>query len=454
MNQDHAVPAPVAEAPGDDRPTTPVPLAQLIRLSLYWFGLSSIFAGLTNINQGRLVFQKLVPEDEVGRALFAIGVGGAIVAMIVQPTIGTISDYTASRWGRRKPYIFIGSLLDVAFLFGIASSNSLVAIAAFIVLLQFSSNVAQGPFQGYVPDLVPGHQVGLASALVGLMQILGNVAGYAIGALAIATGNYFVGTLALGGVELATMLSVVLRVGDGRAAKPRAGRSWLEIARESWGTDVLHERSFVWLVGSRLFILMGFSTLTGLAVIYLQQSFGFGKEATGTNELVVLAIVAVANIVIIVPAARASDRIGRKRMIWLSCGLGAIAVATTALTTSVLLLYAAAGVYGIASGMFLAVDWALMTDIVPKASTGRYMGISNLATGSAGVLAAGVGGVVLDLVNGLAGVGVGPRAALLLAATFFAVGALLLRPVDARRREDVPVPMAVPQLELIGGPPQ
>ena len=42
----------------------------------------------------------------------------------------------------------------------------------------FSTNVARGPFQGYVPDLVSDKQVGLASAMVGLMQILGNVVGF------------------------------------------------------------------------------------------------------------------------------------------------------------------------------------------------------------------------------------------------------------------------------------
>ncbi len=42
--------------------------------------------------------------------------------------------------------------------------------------------------------------------------------------------------------------------------------------------------------------------------------------------------------------------------------------------------------YGISAGIFLAVDWALMTDIIPKASSGRYMGLSNVATASAGVL--------------------------------------------------------------------
>ena len=47
-----------------------------------------------------------------------------------------------------------GSLLDVVFLLGIATANTLLALAAFVILLSFSTNIARGPFQGYVPDLV------------------------------------------------------------------------------------------------------------------------------------------------------------------------------------------------------------------------------------------------------------------------------------------------------------
>src|SRR5450756_653288 len=94
---------------------------------------------------------------------------------------------------------------------------------------------AQGPFQGYVPDLVPERQVGLASALVGMFQVLGNVTGAVVAALAVATGQYAVATVTLGVIEVVTMLSVALGVREGRAAKARAGRSWTDVAREAWG---------------------------------------------------------------------------------------------------------------------------------------------------------------------------------------------------------------------------
>jgi MFS family permease len=86
-------------------------------------------------------------------------------------------------------------------------------------------------------------------------------------------------------------------------------------------------------------------------------------------------------------------------------------------------------VYGIASGTFLAVDWALMTDIIPKASSGRYMGLSNVATATAGIFALAIGGVVMDMVGGPDKAGSGPRAAFVVAIVAYIVAAVLLAPV-------------------------
>ena len=439
---DRPTPTPV-RATDAGRPTTRLPNLELVRISLYWLGLSSIFAGLSAIIAGRLEFTDLVDRSDAGRALFFISISGVVIAIIVQPTIGSISDYTISRWGRRKPYIFIGSILDVVFLIGIASSDTLIMIAAFITLLQFSSNFAQGPFQGYVPDLVPAAQVGTASALVGLMQVLGVVAGFMIGGLATATHNYGLGLVALGVLELVTMLSVVFRVREGPPPKSREGRPWRAIAAEAWGTDILRERSFLWLVASRLAILMGGATLTSFATFYLARSMGLSESESGFVLIPLVGLVALGTVASVVPAARISDRVGRKPVIWGSCALGATGLAVVASATALPLAFVGAILYGISAGTFLAVDWALMTDIIPKASSGRYMGLSNVATASAGVLALAIGGTLMDIVGGPGLDGSGPRAALWMAVILMGIGAILLRPVDERRREDFAVPVAV-----------
>jgi len=137
-------------------------------------------------------------------------------------------------------------------------------------------------------------------------------------------------------------------------------------------------------------------------------------------------------VIAVVPAARASDRVGRKKVIYVSCAVGAAGLALVAIAPSFPLALVGTVTFGLSTGIFLAVDWALMTDIIPKASSGRYMGLSNVATASSGVLAVAVGGTLMDLVGGPEG----PRAALWMAVVLFGVGAVLLRPVDERRRED------------------
>jgi MFS family permease len=412
------------------RPTRALPFAHLARISAYWLGLTAIDAGVSLVVQNRILFEGWVPELQVGRTLFIVGLAGAILGIIIQPTVGAISDYTVSRWGRRKPWIVIGSLLDVVFLLGIAYANSLLAIAAFVMLLSFSTNIARGPFQGYVPDLVPARQVGLASAMVGLMQILGNVVGYAIASLAAAAGQLALALVAIAVVELVTMLSVVLKVGQGQPPKPREGKSWSRIAREAWATDILQERSYVWLVASRLFFLMGGGILVNLALTYLKFTHGMNQAAANEFNLVILLVVIVANVLAILPAARISDRVGRKPVIYAACGIGAVGVTIVALapTTGVALIGAA--LFGASAGMFLSVDWALMTDIIPKAEAGRYMGISNVATGASTPLSLAVGGLIIDAVNTSTGtLDLGPRVAFLAGVGLYGVAVLLFRPV-------------------------
>ena len=425
----------------EGRPIQLLSGGQLVRISLYWLGISTVWSGILDIVNGRIQFAGLAPKGSEGLGALQIALVGTIIAIAVQPTVGSISDYTITRWGRRKPYIFIGASLDVVFLYGIATANGLFAIGAFVTLLQFSSNFAQGPFQGYVPDLVPARQVGTASGLLGLFSALGNLFGYGAAALAVRQSGsdpnaFFYGTMAIGVIEFLAMLGVVSGVREGTRVKSRQGRSWFAIAREAWGMDILRERSFLWLVSSRLFILTAASLYPILSTFYLAQVFGLSAKETGDTKIVLLAIVAVCLTVAVVPAARLSDRMGRKRIIYWSCAIGATGLALGAVAPILPVAMFGAALFALSAGAFLAVDWALMSDIVPKASTGRYMGISNVATASAGTVALALGGAaVMDTVNRWLGYGAGPRAALLLGVACYLVGALLLKPVVERRRE-------------------
>ena len=164
-------------------PATParlLPLSQLIRLSVYWLGLVAVFQGIGLIMQERI--KVLVPDQTVQyTTLGLVQAAGVIIAVLVQPTVGSISDYTISRFGRRKPYILIGTSLDLLFLIGIATSNRDPRHRG--PRRRCSSSARTSPrarSRATSRTSCPDPQVGLASGMVGLFTVLGVVFGSAM----------------------------------------------------------------------------------------------------------------------------------------------------------------------------------------------------------------------------------------------------------------------------------
>ena len=422
----HAAPSPGLAA---ERPL--LPFSHLLKLSIYWFGILTIWGGLNNIILPARVED--IDKANAGSLLALMNGVAVVMAIIVQPTVGMISDYTVSRWGRRKPYIVIGATLDVLFLIGIALSQTYLMILVFLVLLQFSSNFAQGPFQGYVPDLVPAKQVATASGLMGVMIVMGQIAGVGVATLGLG-GSLVLATIGLGLIELATAIVLVTSVREGSGAPPRPG-SWLKVAGSAWGTDILKESNVLWLLLVRL-LFLGAVNATTLALYYFQRTHGLPESEAGSLVFLGTLVVGIATAVAAFPGARLSDRFGRRPMIWAACAIGAAGMLLVALSPSPWLAIAAFVPFGIGVGIFLSVDWALMTDVIPKETTGRYMGILNAGTAAAGPVFLVVAGTVLDRVGAL-NVANGPRAAMAVAALFLVGSGIALMRVDPTRREAV-----------------
>jgi MFS family permease len=457
------LPAVVPEPGSDDR--RPLSRIEMIRISLYWLALSGLWAGIglqlnpviaqhficpvgvsfndcANLPTDQLIpvwfGQHLKPEIAIG----VVGLVGSIVAFIVQPIAAALSDYTNSRLGRRRPWILVGTTLDVLFLVALANAQTYLAFAILITLLQFSSNLAQGPFQGYVPDLVPEQQVGTASGVVGLMSVAGQLVGAGIAGLAVTLQNIPLGILALAALEVGTMLPAVFGVADRPVSMPRRSASALAGARNAL-REAWQHRSFIWLLGSRFFILMTTGTVVVEAEFFLTRSLGYSESEAAVAILILLAITVVSAAGVAAWAGGASDRYGRRQVIWLGCAIGAVGMAVLALAPTqpeislsgvrFPIFGLAAVPVGIGAGMFIAVDWALLVDIIPKATAGRYMGLSNVVTATSGALAGTIAGVVIagtTIATGNAGLG--PRIAFLLTLVYYLVGALLLRRVDTR----------------------
>ena len=411
---------------------TSLPLTQLVTLSIYWLGIQTIWAGLNNVVLADR-FNTLGPG--IAGSLLAITMGaGAIAAILVQPTVGVISDYTISRWGRRKPYIVIGTAFDLLFLAGLAFSNGFIAMVAFYFLLQTSSNFAQGPFQGYVPDLVPARQVGLASGLMGLMLTVGAIAGVGIASIGPQFVSEPIAVLGLGVVEAATMIVLVSSVREGSVA-PHRTMGWRQLALSAWARDILKERDVLWLLVVRL-LFLGAYNVTAIALLYFERSFGLETAEAKSTLFIGTAIVAAMTALAALPGGRLSDRFGRRPVIWTAAVIATVGLLGATVAPTPALAIASWVPFGIGIGTFLSADWALMADVIPKGTTGRYMGILNAGTAMAGPVFILVAGPLQDLVGAMVGVPYGPRAALGVAALFVVLSALALTRVDPRRREE------------------
>ncbi len=152
---------------------------QILAISIFWFALNLHWSALGIIILPSQVF-KMVGDAQKGEALALVLVPGAFVSLFANPLFGMLSDKTRgwlAAWGRRRPYILVGTLVNAGGLIWMAAARDIPTLAIAYVLVQFSSNAAQAPFHALLPDIVPEEQRGVASGVMGFLQILGGIAG-------------------------------------------------------------------------------------------------------------------------------------------------------------------------------------------------------------------------------------------------------------------------------------
>jgi len=377
----------------------------------------------------------LVAEAEKNTRLGLLTFVGLVLAMIVQPIAGAISDRSGFRWGRRRPYILIGSLIGIMLLPGIGLFQSYLALFIIYCLLQMTSNTAQGPYQAFIPDLVPPDRKGLASGVKSLLEIIGGIAvvrliGYFMGEYTAGEGSLWLWLVlgVLAAVLLGAMLATVITVREpsGRINE-RQLPMWKTLAR-SFRIDVRKDRDFIVFLISRLLIFMALATIQTFALFYLRDVIGLANPATATADLLIAA--GVGMLLAVYPAGRLSDKIGRRPVV-ISSGLaGAGGILVIFFSTGYGVLIAGGAIIGIATGAFMSSNWALATDLVPGGEEARYLGLTNMATAGGAALARLIGPVI-DYFNRF-DAGLGYQVMLGACFAYFVAGSLLL--LKIRRR--------------------
>jgi len=398
-----------------------------VRITIFGFALTALWASLHSLILP-LRLLDFVPGEEKTLWLGLLTLAGLVVAMLVQPVAGVVSDRAGFRWGRRRPYILLGAVLSLFLLPGIVLAGSYLAIFITYCLLQVSGNIAQAPYQALIPDLVPENRRGVASGVKNLVEILGGVA--VVRLIGYFMDRYFGG---LGALELWLALGVLAAVLLGATLfsvltikeKPQsrvAGASFLSAISGCFKVGSQVKSTFTLFLVSRFLILTALITLQRYALYFLTDVVGVSNPAQVTADLLI--VVGVCMLASVYPAGWLSDRIGRRRIVVSSGLLGALAIVVLYSAESYSLVLFSGALLGISGGTFMSTNWALATDLVSPQEAARYLGLTNLATAGSGALV-GLMGVVVYLFN-INVPGSGYSVMLLFCFVYFLAGSLLV----------------------------
>ena len=339
--------------------------ANPFRLALFWLGIQAVWGALLGISlQSRTI--ELAPADSL-IAYGRLATAGAVVAAIVQVVVGFYSDARRKGGSRRVEFYVAGALggaVAIEFFFG---ARTLAGLTIAYVAVQAALNLAIGPYQAIIPDFVDREHTGIASSWMAAFQGAGN----AIGALAAS----FISSARTLGTSLSALLLATCLV---TSAHVRRLTFCLPTAGAEKRAPIT--RAFVDLFISRALLYIGFYTLLGYLLFYVDGVLGPATLAAGRRETGILIVsFTLVGAVGAALAARPSDRMD-KRLVATGGAAGFIAALALFIGSHGIAGVAAATLLaGLGWGVFLVADWAIACRLLPKDAMAAAMGIWNLA---------------------------------------------------------------------------
>jgi len=351
-------------------------------------GINAAFFGPLQVLLGQ---QAAAFNEGEKEAILALVTGaGAAVSLVANPLFGALSDRTVARRGRRVPWVLFGAILGAAALAALAGAPNVAVMTVLWCLVQAGCNGAYAAITAAIPDRVPAPQRGTVGGLAAMGQTVGILAGAVIAA--VVSGNFALGYLVCALALLAGVVLYFFKNDD--VALPRAGRppfKLAEFAMNFWISPARYP-DFAWAWLTRLLVNIGNHMVTLYLLFFLIDAVRLPETqglAAETGVLILTGLYAVMVIITSVVGGRLSDRMGRRKpLVILSSAVIAVAALILAVAPTWPGALIGASVLGIGFGAYLAVDFALITEVLPTAlNRGKDLGVINIANSLPQVLA-------------------------------------------------------------------
>ncbi|MGI5403565.1 MFS transporter [Streptomyces sp. CA-135486] len=322
---------------------------------------------------------------------------GALVAVVANPVAGALSDRTGSRFGRRHPWILGGAAAGAAGLAVTAAQTTVVGVTLGWCLAQLGLNAMLAGAGAVVPDQVPVGQRAAVSGFIGIPQTLGLVLG-ALLVTMVVTGTA-AGYLLLAALTVLCALPFVLLTNDPQV--PPSTRVSMRAA-DFWVSPRAHP-DFAWAWATRFLVMLGNATGTLYLLYYLKDAVHYADPDEGVLMLTVLYTAGV--VLTAIGGGMVSDRRGRRRaFVSVSSVVMAMASLLLALWHTWPVAMGAALLLGLGFGVYIAVDQALITQVLPRAEDrARNLGVINIANSAPQVLGPALAAPIVAYAGGYAG---------------------------------------------------
>ncbi len=429
-----------------------VSLFDQVNINVFWIANNFHWQALLAIVIPSMV-AKLLGDAHKDINLTLVVAWGTLVAVIVNPLVGAISDYATFRMGRRRPFMIIGTILNVVVLAAFAFSPALPSgillfmFALLFLLLQFTNNLANSPWSAIIADNVPTQQRGVTAGFNGLFTLLGTIIGSIVAgiivnkndALPLYRNEIVQIFLIIAVVQVVFVAYTVLMVKETpleiRENKPfqitpilkkfffKPGRypdlSWVLLARllvmmGIWGVFYFLQYYFDDVLGG-----------PGVKTIILNGAFS-GEKFAGALFLPMLLLLALPTSIF---AGWASDHWGRKGLVYLSGAMMTVVCLVFILFQSQYGALIAGAFFGIGYGAYTSVDWALTADVLPPTDeAGKFLGIWSAMGILPQVVGITIGGVILQLLRGFPN-HIGYTTLFVVTIAYFGLGTLVIKQV-------------------------
>jgi MFS family permease len=348
-----------------------------------------------------LKLNSLVGIEQAPRSLALVASAGAFVAIVANPLFGRLSDRTCSRWGMRRPWMLTGLVGGSMGVLVVAIAPNVPVVLAGWCVAQVFFNALFAAQMAVLSDQVPVTQRGLVAGTLGVCMPVAAVVGtFLVQLFPDHQVAMFMVPCAVAGCFI-VLFAVILK--DRRRLSEQVPQWSLREFASTFYVNPRRNPDFAWAFISRFMFVLAYVFLTTYQAFYLIDRLAVAEGEVARKVFLGTLVQSVLIVAASLLGGRLSDRTGRRKVFVASAAVVyASAMFVIAAATDFNGFLVGMAISGLGFGVYMAVDLALVVDVLPDAdNAAKDLGVLNIA----GALPSSVGPAIAPVILVIGGDG-------------------------------------------------